>query len=48
MMIFKWEFRLDEQKRPQNNTKIMRLFAEYLLSICGIFAEFKVELLTFC
>ena len=41
MMIFKWEFRLDEQKSPQNNTKNNASF-------CGIFTEFQVELLTFC
>ena len=48
MMIFKWEFCLDEQKSPQNNTKNNAVFTEYLRNICGIFAEVQVELLTFC
>ena len=38
MMIFKWEFRLDEQKSPQNNTKnnasFCGIFVEYLWNIC--------------
>ena len=45
MMIFKWEFR---KKVHKITPKIMRLFIEYLLNICGIFAKFQVELLTFC
>ena len=39
-MIFKWEFRLDEQKSPQNNTKnnvsFCGIFVEYLWNICWI------------
>ena len=45
MMIFKREFRLDEQNSPQNNTKNNASF-------CGIFVEYllnfkSIELLTF-
>ena len=38
MMIFKWDFRLDEQKNPQNYTKnnasFCGIFVEYLWNIC--------------